>query len=105
RPRRGPGRASMTPRRYAVLGDPIAHSKSPAMQSAAFRALGLPHTYEAIRATPEDLPGLVAQLREGVFHGFNVTVPHKERILALVDDRDESARLAGAANTLVRRAD
>jgi len=95
----------MTPRRFAVLGDPIAHSKSPAMQGAAFRALGLPHTYEAIRATAEDLPGLVAELREGVFHGFNVTVPHKERVLALADERDESARVAGAANTLVRAAD
>jgi shikimate dehydrogenase len=95
----------MTPRRYAVLGDPIAHSKSPAMHAAALRALGLPHTYEAVRATQDDLPGLVAQLRDGVFHGFNVTVPHKEHVLALADDRDESARLAGAANTLVRRAD
>jgi shikimate dehydrogenase len=95
----------MTPRRYAVLGDPIAHSKSPAMQGAAFRALGLPHTYEAIRATREDLPDLVARLREGIFHGFNVTVPHKEHVLPLADELDESARLAGAANTLVRRPD
>jgi len=95
----------MTPRRFAVLGDPIAHSKSPAMQGAAFRALGLPHTYEAIRATAEDLPDLVAKLRDGTFHGFNVTVPHKERVLALADERDESARVAGAANTLVRTAD
>ncbi len=95
----------MIPRRFAVLGDPIAHSKSPAMQGAAFRALGLPHTYEAIRATPEDLPGLVAELRAGAFHGFNVTVPHKERILGLVDVCDDSARVAGAANTLVRRSD
>jgi shikimate dehydrogenase len=75
------------------------------MQGAALRALGLPHTYEAIRATAEDLPDLVAKLRAGVFHGFNVTVPHKERVLALADERDESARVAGAANTLVRTAD
>jgi shikimate dehydrogenase len=72
------------------------------MQAAAFHALGLPHTYEAIRATAEDLPELIARLREGVFHGFNVTVPHKERVLALADESDESARVAGAANTLVR---
>jgi shikimate dehydrogenase len=95
----------MTPRRYAVLGDPIAQSKSPLMHGAALRALGLPHTYEAIRATQGELPGLVAKLREGVFHGFNVTVPHKENVLALADERDESASHAGATNTLVRRED
>ena len=55
RPRRG---APMTPRRFAVLGDPVSHSKSPAMQAAAFRALGLPHAYEAIRATAVELPRL-----------------------------------------------
>jgi shikimate dehydrogenase len=96
---------SMAARRYAVLGDPIGHSKSPLMHGAALRKLGLPHTYEAIRATAEDLPDLVAKLREGVFHGFNVTVPHKERVLALADEEDPSARLAGAANTLVRKND
>ena len=56
------------------------------------RALGLPHTYEAVRATADELPGVVAQLRDGVYDGLNVTVPHKERVLALVDALDESAR-------------
>ena len=89
--------------RFALLGDPVAHSKSPAMHAAAYRASGLTHTYEAIRATPADLADLVSALRRGEYAGFNVTVPHKQRILSLVDDVDPVARAIGAANTLVRR--
>jgi len=91
--------------RFAVLGDPIGHSKSPAMHQAAYRALGMAHTYDAILARKEDLPALVGRLREGEFAGFNVTVPHKRTILSLVDVNDESVELVGAANTLFRRAD
>ncbi len=92
----------MRVRRFAVVGDPVAHSKSPVMQGAAMRALGLPHTYEAVHATAGDLAAVVAQLRDGRYDGLNVTVPHKERVLSLVDALDESARVAGAANTIVR---
>jgi shikimate dehydrogenase len=95
----------MTPLRFAVIGDPVAHSKSPRMQAAAFRAMALPHTYEAVRVTESELPRIVAALRAGDFAGVNVTVPHKERVLALVDSVDDGARAAGAANTLVRTAD
>jgi shikimate dehydrogenase len=91
--------------RFAVIGDPVAHSKSPRMQAAAFRALALPHTYEAVRVTQSELPRIVAALRAGDFAGLNVTVPHKERVLALVDVVDDGARAAGASNTLVRGAD
>jgi shikimate 5-dehydrogenase len=72
------------------------------MHAAAYRALGLPHSYEALRATATELPAVVDALRSGAFDGLNVTVPHKERIVALVDDLDESARMVGAGNTLVR---
>jgi shikimate dehydrogenase len=92
-------------RRFALLGDPVAHSKSPAMHGAAYRALHLPHTYEAIRSSPEELRAHVQSLRDGVFDGFNVTVPHKRRILDHVDAVDASASAVGAGNTLVRRAD
>ena len=95
----------MRVRRFAVVGDPVGHSKSPVMQAAAMRALGLPHTYEAVHATADELPAVVARLRDGIFDGLNVTVPHKERVLSLVDALDESARVAGAANTLVRGED
>ena len=75
------------------------------MHAAAFRALGLPHSYEALRTTVEQLPGVIAELRGGTYGGLNVTVPHKERVLALVDFVDDSARTTRAANTLVRTPD
>ena len=89
---------------FAVLGDPIAHSKSPAMHAAAYRALGMPHDYVAIRASSGDLPALVQQLRDGLFDGFSITVPHKRAILDLVDAVTPSADAVAAANTLVRDA-
>lgn len=95
----------MSPLRFAVIGDPVSHSKSPAMQGAAFAALGLPHTYEALRTTDDELPGVVQALREGRFAGLNVTVPHKTAVLALADELDASAKFTGAANTLVRAPD
>jgi shikimate dehydrogenase len=91
--------------RFAVVGDPVAHSKSPAMHNAAFRTLGLPHRFEAQRASVEELPLMVGLLHDGTYEGLNVTVPHKQRVLSLVDTLDESARVAGAANTLVRGKD
>lgn len=89
-------------RRFAVIGSPVAHSKSPAMHAAAYRALGLPHVYEKLETRPEELAGRVAELRAGAYAGMNVTVPHKTEVLALVDEIDASASRTGAANTLVR---
>ncbi len=88
--------------RFAVIGDPIAHSKSPAMHAAAYRALGMDHTYEAIRVTADELPAVVQRLRDGDLDGLNVTVPHKVRVLDHVDSVDLLAKHVGAANTLVR---
>lgn len=92
----------MKPLRFAVVGDPVSHSKSPSMHLAAYRVLGLPHVYEPLRASPDELARVVDQVRQGALDGINVTVPHKERVLSLVDRLDESARAAGAANTIVR---
>lgn len=93
------------PLRFAVIGSPVAHSKSPAMHGAAFRALGLPHVYEKLETTAAELRDRVESLRRGDLAGLNVTVPHKQKVLALVDDLDASARATGAANTLVRLPD
>jgi shikimate dehydrogenase len=75
------------------------------MHTAAYRALGLPHVYEKIETRPDELAERVAALRAGTFAGLNVTVPHKGRVLTLVDAIDASAEAVGAANTLVRTAD
>ena len=98
----GPGKSSL---RFAVIGSPVAHSKSPAMHMAAYRALGLPHTYEKLETSTAELPERIEALRRGDFAGLNVTVPHKSKVLRLVDDVHASARATGAANTLVRTPD
>jgi shikimate dehydrogenase len=89
--------------RFAILGNPIGHSLSPAMHQAAYDALGLPHTYEAIATTDDELPKRIDELRRGEFAGLNITLPHKRRALELADEVDEVAAQAGAANTLVVR--
>jgi shikimate dehydrogenase len=88
--------------RFAVIGSPVAHSRSPAMHEAVYRALGLPHVYEKLDTSAEELPARVEALRRGEFAGLNVTVPHKQKVLKLVDEVHASARATGAANTLVR---
>jgi shikimate dehydrogenase len=92
-------------KRFAVVGDPIAHSRSPAMHAAAYRALGMDHEYVAVRATAAELPSVIQALREGTYAGLNVTVPHKRAVLACCDAVHPSAALVGAANTLVRAPD
>ena len=88
-----------------LLGHPVAHSLSPAMHNAAFRSLGLPHTYEPLDLTADQLPGVVARIRSGDVLGANVTVPHKEAVLRLVDTWDGPTAEIGAANTLSRTPD
>ena len=88
-----------------LLGHPVGHSLSPAMHNAAFRALGLPHTYEALDVTADALPAAVQRIRDGEVLGANVTVPHKEAVVKLADTWDGPTAEVGAANTLARTAD
>jgi len=88
----------------AVIGHPVAHSRSPAMQTAALTALGLAGewSYGAIDWEPEAFEAEVALLAaEGEYRGVNVTIPHKEAALELADEVDPVAREIGAANTLM----
>lgn len=88
-------------KRFAVVGHPIAHSLSPAMQGAALAALGVEATYEARDVAPEALPSAIEDLREGRLAGANVTLPHKVAVTALCDRLEEDARAIGAVNTLL----
>jgi shikimate dehydrogenase len=92
--------------RLAVLGHPVAHSRSPTMQNAALAALGLGEewSYEAIDAAPEEFEARVRAMPAEGFAGANVTVPHKLVALALADIKSEMAQEIGAANTLIFRA-
>jgi shikimate dehydrogenase len=87
-----------------VLGSPIAHSKSPQLHLAAYRALGLTDwTYDRIECTAEQLPELVAGLGPE-WVGLSVTMPGKFAALQVAAERTARAELVGSANTLVRTA-
>jgi shikimate dehydrogenase len=92
----------MTARRAAVLGSPIAHSRSPQLHLAAYRALGLADwTYERIECTADELPALVGGFGPE-WVGVSVTMPGKFAALQFADERTIRAELLGSANTLVR---
>lgn len=88
-------------KRVALIGFPVGHSLSPRMHQAAFNAVGLDWRYEAIATPPRDLETTVARLRDGRWAGANVTLPHKARLLSLLDEIAPEARWIGAANTIV----
>lgn len=89
--------------RLGVIGDPVEHSISPAMQQPALDALGIPATYERWHTPLDELPVRIASLRAVDVIGANVTVPHKEHVLPLVDEVSDLARRAGAVNTIANR--
>lgn len=89
--------------RLGVIGDPVAHSISPAIQQAAFDAAGLDATYERWHTPLEDLAGRVASLRADDVMGANVTVPHKQAVMPLLDEVAPVALRAGAVNTIIHR--
>ena len=85
-----------------MLGSPIAHSRSPQLHLAAYRALGLDGwTYDRIECTAEELPGLLAGFGPE-WVGVSVTMPGKFAALRFADERTARAELVGSANTLVR---
>jgi shikimate dehydrogenase len=82
-----------------VIGDPIAHSKSPLIHKHWLARLGLEGDYRATRVAPEDLPAFIARRRaDPDWRGCNVTIPHKERILPLLDAIEPGAAEIGAVN-------
>ncbi len=94
-----------SPKKAAVLGSPIAHSRSPQLHLAAYRALGLTDwTYERIECGAEDLPGVVSGFGPE-WVGVSVTMPGKFAALRFADMRTDRAELIGAANTLLRTPD
>ncbi|UKF79405.1 shikimate dehydrogenase [Clavibacter californiensis] len=90
--------------RLAVLGSPIAHSLSPRLHAAAYAVLGLDWVYEAVECTGADLGAFVAGLGSD-WRGLSLTMPLKRDVLPLLDLIDDTARLAGAANTLLLERD
>lgn len=89
-------------RRCFVIGHPIAHSRSPLIHGSWIAEHGLDGSYERIDVAPAVLSSFMARVRSGEFVGGNVTVPHKEASLLLVDELSPVARAMGAVNTIWR---
>ena len=82
---------------------PAGHSRSPAMHNAAFAALGIDAAYLAFDVLPEDLAAAIFGMRALGIRQLAISIPHKEAVLSLLDDVDETAQQIGAVNTVTRR--
>mgnify|MGYP000215211245 CR=1 FL=1 len=94
--------------RLGLIGYPLEHSLSPRLHQAALRACGLEGEYRLYPVPPSPdcktaLVGLLEQLRRGELAGLNVTIPHKQRVLPLLDELSQAAQAIGAANTILLR--
>ncbi|WP_346354491.1 shikimate dehydrogenase [Azotosporobacter soli] len=90
-----------TTRLTGIIGWPIGHSFSPQMHNAAFRELDLDYAYVPLPVQADALASVIAALPQMGFRGVNVTIPHKVAVMQHLTQLDESARLAGAVNTIV----
>lgn len=90
--------------RAGVIGHPVAHSKSPKLHGYWLREYGIEGEYKAYDVAPEDLASFIKSMPAQGFAGANVTVPHKEAAMALMDELDALAQDVGAVNTIVVRA-
>lgn len=84
-----------------LLGHPVGHSLSPRIHNTAFRHQGVDMVYVAFDVLPEDLDVAIKGLRAVRMRGANVTVPHKESVIAAIDEVDSLAARVGAVNTIV----
>ena len=89
-------------KRVVLIGHPVAHSLSGAMQQAAFDHLGVDARYELWDRSPAELAEAIAELRTEDFLGANVTIPHKERVVTHTDRQTDEAHVTGAVNTLTK---
>ncbi len=94
--------AMSDPIRLGIFGWPAAHSKSPQMHEAAAQALGIELRYERFEVAPDDLPDAIREQHDAGIDGYNLTVPHKEHVIPLLDEVATTARSIGAVNTVVR---
>lgn len=84
----------------AVLGNPISHSLSPTIHSFLLEKHGLKGSYEAIKVEEHQLDSTIDSLKKEAFSGFNITIPHKEKIFQICDYKSKTALLTKAVNTV-----
>ena len=82
------------------MGWPVEHSLSPAMQMAAFKAVGIDASYDLISVEPKNLSKKVNELKRIGYQGWNVTIPHKQATLCCLDELESTAKLTGSVNTV-----
>jgi shikimate dehydrogenase len=90
-------------KKFGVIGFPLSHSLSPQMHNAAFRELAIEAVYEKYEIPAENFEVTMPLLKHAGYSGFNVTIPHKSRILTYMDEIDADAAAIGAMNTVVIR--
>ena len=89
--------------KLCLIGDPVAHSLSPMLHTEMLEKAGIAGQYEAVTVKAGELAAFVQRAKAGAYDGFNVTMPHKESIIPLLDELAPSAREMGAVNTVVIR--
>ncbi len=89
--------------RFAVVGDPVEHSRSPAIHNAGFVSLGIDAEFDLWRVPADSFAEVESVLRSGELDGVSVTMPHKLSAFGAVDELSEAARRTGAVNTIVVR--
>ena len=87
--------------RFGIVGDPVNHSRSPAIHTAGFQARGIDATYEYLPTPLGEFATVESMLRSGGLDGVSVTMPHKANAFAAVDTRTELANRTGAVNTII----
>ncbi len=100
-----PSWSTVMPQLLVLIGDPVAHSRSPALHNAAFAQLGLDLRYEVWPTPAVDLAARIAELRTAPLLGANITLPHKTAVIPLLDALEDEAARIGAVNTIYKRAD
>lgn len=85
---------------FAVLGHPIGHSFSPVMHTASFRRIGFDGRYEKLDVPPEELESALSRLAAEGLSGVNLTIPHKQLAVPMMDELTPEARRLGAVNTV-----
>ncbi|MEM9444320.1 MAG: shikimate dehydrogenase [Verrucomicrobiota bacterium] len=87
--------------RYAVIGDPVDHSLSPDLHQAGFNGINRQANYVRIHLSPDQLEAGIQKMREMRFKGWNCTLPHKAKLMELIDESSENAQLMRATNTIL----
>ena len=89
-------------KKFAVIGNPINHSLSPALHNWVFKSLGIDAEYKKKRVFKNELVGIISKLHRGKLHGINVTIPHKENIMQYLDEVNPRAKSIGAVNVVIK---